>query len=90
MKKLIFILSAILIGGVTCGLLDVIHPFGNPGVTPMDDHFLAHALKDLSTENVVTSIVFDYRGFDTIGEAAVLFTAVCSVTALFREGRKGS
>jgi len=32
--------------------------------------------------------VFDYRGFDTIGEAAVLFTALCSISVLFREGRK--
>ncbi|GAB6280700.1 MAG: hypothetical protein STSR0007_07940 [Thermovirga sp.] len=39
--------------------------------------------------NVVTAIVFDYRGFDTLGEAAVLFTAVCSVLALFRKGREG-
>ena len=54
----------------------------------MDDHFIARALTERSSENVVTSIVFDYRGFDTIGEAAVLFTALCAITALFREGRK--
>lgn len=90
MKKMLFVLSAVIIGGLACGLLDVPHPFGDPGIVPMDEHFLGQALKDLSTENVVTSIVFDYRGFDTIGEAAVLFTAICSVTALFREGRKKS
>ena len=87
MKKSIFVAAAIILGAFVCGALDIIHPFGEPGSVPMDEHFLAHSLKDLSTENIVTSIVFDYRGFDTIGEDAVLFTALCSISALFREGR---
>ena len=54
----------------------------------MDDYFIANALNDISAENIVTAIVFDYRGFDTIGEAAVLFTALTAVSVLLREGRK--
>ncbi len=88
MRKTIFIIAALVFGGLMLGALDSIHPFGEPGNVPMDEYFLHHALEDRSSENVVTSIVFDYRGFDTIGEAAVLFTAVCSVLALFREGAK--
>ena len=88
MKKIIFIVAAIIVGAMVVGAVDSIRPFGEPGASPMDDYFIASALKDRSSENVVTSIVFDYRGFDTIGEAAVLFTALCSITALFREGRK--
>ncbi|MGI6253794.1 MAG: hydrogen gas-evolving membrane-bound hydrogenase subunit E [Aminivibrio sp.] len=87
MKKYIFIVSAIILGALVCGALDNVHPYGDPGKAPMDDYFLANAYQSLSTQNIVTSIVFDYRGFDTIGEAAVLFTAVCAVGALFREGR---
>lgn len=87
MKKTVFVVAAIILGALVCGAVDNIHPFGEPGTTPMDDYFLVNSLKTLSTENVVTSIVFDYRGFDTIGEAAVLFTALCSITVLFREGR---
>lgn len=88
MKKTIFIAAAIIIGGLLIGALDMIHPFGTPGVVPMDNYYLENSLKELSTENIVTSIVFDYRGFDTLGEAAVLFTALCSITVIFREGRK--
>jgi multisubunit Na+/H+ antiporter MnhB subunit len=29
-------------------------------------------------------VVFDYRGFDTLGESAVLFTAVVGVALIFR------
>jgi multisubunit Na+/H+ antiporter MnhB subunit len=53
----------------------------------MDDYFIARAQEERAVNNVVTSIVFDYRGFDTLGEGAVLFTAVTSVVALFRKGR---
>lgn len=35
--------------------------------------------------NVATAINFDYRGFDTVIEEYILFTAVAGVTLLFRE-----
>jgi multicomponent Na+:H+ antiporter subunit B len=37
--------------------------------------------------NVVTSIVFDYRGVDTMGEEFILFAAVMTVGMLLRETR---
>ncbi|TML91542.1 MAG: sodium:proton antiporter [Actinobacteria bacterium] len=37
--------------------------------------------------NVVTSIVFDYRGVDTMGEEFILFAAVITVGMLLRETR---
>jgi len=36
--------------------------------------------------NVVAAVVFDYRGFDTLGEDFILFTAVAGVVMLLREG----
>ena len=77
-----------LVGGALMGAVSSLHPFGVPtaeGVA-VDEHYLTHAGTDLSCENVVTSIVFDYRGFDTIGESSVLFTALLSVMMLFRKG----
>jgi len=37
--------------------------------------------------NVVAAIVFDYRGFDTLGEEFILFAAVMGVALLLREAR---
>ena len=37
--------------------------------------------------NVVSAIVFDYRGFDTLGEEFILFAAVLGVALLLREAR---
>jgi multicomponent Na+:H+ antiporter subunit B len=37
------------------------------------------------TTNVVTAIVFDYRGFDTLGEEVILFASVIGVSLLLRK-----
>jgi multicomponent Na+:H+ antiporter subunit B len=39
--------------------------------------------------NVVTTTVFDYRGFDTLGEEFMLFSAVLGVVLLLRGGGRG-
>ena len=39
--------------------------------------------------NVVSSVVFDYRGFDTLGEEFILFASVMAVALLLREARSG-
>jgi multicomponent Na+:H+ antiporter subunit B len=44
----------------------------------------AIALPQRHTTNVVTAIVFDYRGFDTMGEEFILFAAVVGVVVLLR------
>ena len=53
--------------------------------TYMDEYFIDHSQdKATSTNNAVTAIVFDWRGFDTLGEATVLFSAVCGVLIALR------
>jgi multicomponent Na+:H+ antiporter subunit B len=37
--------------------------------------------------NVVAAVVFDYRGFDTLGEEFILFASVMGVALLLREAR---
>ncbi len=50
----------------------------------MDEYMLNNSQEDTGTNNVVTAVVFDFRGFDTLGEATVLFTAVSSIYLVFR------
>jgi multicomponent Na+:H+ antiporter subunit B len=42
------------------------------------------ALPERHMTNVVTAVVFDYRGFDTMGEEFILFAAVVGVVLLLR------
>jgi multisubunit Na+/H+ antiporter MnhB subunit len=60
-----------------------IHPFGEPLSDGMDNYFIEHGQEETASNNVVASVVFDYRGFDTLGEATILFTAVTGVFMLF-------
>lgn len=39
--------------------------------------------------NAVTATVFDFRGYDTLGESFVLFTAICGVSVVLRSNKKG-
>jgi len=66
----------------------LMHPFGAPDSTAMDDDIISNAQTETGANNAVTSVVFDYRGFDTLGEATVLFTAVAGVVMLFRRLKK--
>jgi multicomponent Na+:H+ antiporter subunit B len=44
---------------------------------------------DTGSANLVTGVVFDFRAYDTLGEATVLFTAVIGVLTILRlKGKK--
>ena len=58
--------------------------FGEPVNTEMDDYFIENAQEETSSNNVVTAVVFDYRGYDTLGEATVLFAAVSGIAVALR------
>lgn len=47
----------------------------------------AAAVPERHSTNVVTAVVFDYRGFDTMGEEFILFAAVVGVVLLLRKDR---
>ena len=59
--------------------------FGNPAFTDMDLYMVQMGQVQTGVNNIVTAVVFDFRGFDTLGEATVLFTAVLGVGLLFRK-----
>jgi multisubunit Na+/H+ antiporter MnhB subunit len=75
---LLLVLVAFLVNGVL-----LIHPFGYPP-SDMDDYIIENAQEETGSNNVVTSVVFDYRLLDTLGEATILFTAVTGVLLLLR------
>ncbi len=77
------IVLLVVIAFLVSGMLLFIHPFGYPP-SDMDDYIIENAQEETGSNNVVTSVVFDYRGFDTLGEATILFAAVTGVLLLLR------
>ena len=76
------VLGAVLVVAVT-GL----EPFGHyPG--PYGDVLARVVPGERHTGQLVAATVFDYRGFDTLGEEMLLFAAACGCAALLRVLRR--
>ena len=46
--------------------------------------YVEEGMRHTGAMNIVTSIILDFRGFDTLGESHVLFVAACTVLMLLR------
>ena len=69
----------------------VLPPFGTPDAVihkHVAPRYLADSIKDTNVPNVVTSVLADYRGYDTLGETTVIFTAGIGVMLLLRKARR--
>jgi multicomponent Na+:H+ antiporter subunit B len=60
----------------------------SPASTHVSPYYLQHSIEDTATPNVVTSVLADYRGYDTLGETTVVFTAGMAVFILLRKSKK--
>jgi multicomponent Na+:H+ antiporter subunit B len=70
--------------------LAIVHldPFGDHTLR-MSRAYLEGAAERTGSANLVTGVVFDFRGYDTFGEATILFTAVIGVLTVLRlKGKK--
>jgi len=51
--------------------------------------YIREGVKDTGAANLVASVILDYRGYDTLGEATVLFTSILgAIVILRRKSRK--
>jgi multisubunit Na+/H+ antiporter MnhB subunit len=59
------------------------------GTLRMADAYVEGAAEKTGSANLVTGVVFDFMGYDTLGEATVLVTAVLGVLTILRiKGKK--
>jgi multicomponent Na+:H+ antiporter subunit B len=85
-----------LVAALLTGLLLIIAEADFPGFgdlfTPASLHvspyYITQTLHDTNVPNMVTSVLADYRGFDTMFETAVIFTAGLAVIAILRRFKK--
>jgi multisubunit Na+/H+ antiporter MnhB subunit len=57
--------------------------FGSP-LMSIANFYIANGLSHTGAANIVAAIILDYRGYDTFGEAVVLFTSVVGVLTIMR------
>jgi multicomponent Na+:H+ antiporter subunit B len=67
------------------GLISEMPDFGSP-TSPANTNtvprYLEKGMSETGATNIVSSILLDYRAYDTLGEATVLFTAALAILSL--------
>ncbi len=65
-----------------------LRPFGDP-LMRVSKTYLSTGAERTGATNIVTSVLLDFRAYDTIGEATVLFTSIVGAFVILRRrGRK--
>ncbi|HOA54219.1 MAG: hydrogen gas-evolving membrane-bound hydrogenase subunit E [Acetivibrionales bacterium] len=92
MIRKIMILLAVLVAayGVLIAVAEL-PPYGmsdNPVHNQVSERYINDALEDTGALNMVTSIVLDYRAYDTMFETIVLFTAALAVVITLKSDKR--
>lgn len=92
MKKLSLI-PVLIVGALLAYAAQDFPEWGSPNSpasqSPVSSHFIANTGVDTEVPNMVTAVLADYRGFDTMFETVVVFIAGMAVLAILKNsGRK--
>jgi multicomponent Na+:H+ antiporter subunit B len=84
------LLLTIATGAALLGLTAALPPLGDPDAPAarhVSPRYLARTLEETATPNAVTSVLADYRGYDTLLETTVILTAGLGAWLLLAPGR---
>lgn len=83
--RLLAALVAAAVGGALLVGVSALPKFGDP-MSPasmyVSSEYIERSVEDMRTPNVVTAVLADYRGFDTLVETAVVLTAAVACVLL--------
>jgi len=82
--------AAVIVGALVYGTLGL-PQFADPQApihVVVAPRYLEQAVAETGVPNVVTAVLASYRGYDTLGETTVVFTAGAGVIALLRRLRR--
>ena len=60
----------------------------SPASVRVSPRYIEKSIEETSVPNMVTAVLADYRGYDTLGETAVIFTAAVCCVMLLRRSRR--
>ena len=73
-------------------LTDVAEDFGTAIFTKVPEAasqtYISEGLAKTGAANLVASVILDFRAYDTLGEATVLFTSIIGATVILRKKPK--
>ncbi len=87
---LLFFVVFLTFGALVYGTMDM-PEYGDPNApahTHVAPRYIHKSVEETGFENFVTAILASYRGYDTLGETSVIFTAAMGVILLLRRKKK--
>lgn len=86
----VVILFAIFMAGI--GIFRQLPDFGTAVYTRTPEAasqtYVSRGLEQTGASNIVTSVILDFRAYDTLGEATVLFASIIGATVILRKKAK--
>jgi multicomponent Na+:H+ antiporter subunit B len=86
------ILAVVLIIGII--VFNALPKFGQPAFAAIQNQptasqsYIEHALERTGAANIVAAVILDFRAYDTLGEATVLFTSILGAVVILRKNPK--
>lgn len=77
MRGLVAVLLAV-VTGIFCTFVTFLPAIGSKDSAPnqrVTPYYISHSEHDTGSPNIVTGVIIDYRGFDTMWETSVMFLA---------------
>lgn len=87
MKNILAFLVLVMIGGLLLLVVQEMPPFGdpnNPSRNQVFERYIESTPKEVGIRNSVTSIITDFRGFDTLGELTLVLAAVAGLLVILK------
>jgi multicomponent Na+:H+ antiporter subunit B len=87
--KVFALLIVLFTGGLLIYGIEDMPPWGapnSPASTHVSPRYIEKAAAETATPNMVTAVLADYRGYDTLGETTVIFAAgIAALLILMRD-----
>ena len=87
--SIIFTLGIISILLISVSYLPPQGSANTPALNEVFTRYIESGVKETGAINIIASVIFDYRAFDTFGEATMLFTVTMAVVSLLRTKKNG-
>jgi len=85
-KLLVVVLLAVIAFALVVTVLEM-PTFGDPANPTNNEvmlHYVQETMRETGALNIIAAIIIDYRAFDTLGEATVLFVAIAAALSTLK------